>query len=84
MEAGQVTCDCGADFPSSLGKYGCPNCGGDGTVALLRDAIHASGMSARRFAEDVLVRDERTIRRWLNGHSPMPTSVIRWLKKPRE
>ena len=31
-------------------------------------------MSARRFAVRVLIRDERTIRRWLTG-KPMPKPV---------
>lgn len=34
--------------------------------ALIRAAVEASGLSARRFAERVMARDERTIRRWLN------------------
>ena len=42
---------------------------------LLDAAIKASGLSARKFAELVLVRDERTIRRWLAGDSPIPKVV---------
>lgn len=42
---------------------------------LLRSVIEASGLSARRFAREVLIRDERTIRRWLAGDSPMPEPV---------
>lgn len=34
---------------------------------LLRAAITASRLSARKFATVVLLRDERTIRRWLAG-----------------
>lgn len=34
---------------------------------LLRAAITRSGLSARKFATVVLLRDERTIRRWLAG-----------------
>jgi hypothetical protein len=48
---------------------------------LLRSAIEASGLSARRFATDVLLRDERTVRRWLAGDSPIPEVVISWLKE---
>lgn len=42
---------------------------------LIRAAINASGLSARRFAVEVLIRDERTIRRWLAGDSPIPDVV---------
>lgn len=42
---------------------------------LLTQAIEASGMSARRFAVRVLIRDERTVRRWLAGDSPLPRPV---------
>ena len=42
---------------------------------LIRAAIDASGLSARRFAVEVLIRDERTIRRWLAGDSPLPKAV---------
>jgi hypothetical protein len=42
---------------------------------LLAKAIEASGLSARRFAVEVLYRDERTIRRWLAGDSPVPEPV---------
>lgn len=45
---------------------------------LLRQAITASGWSIRQFAVDVLVRDERTVRRWLGG-DPMPLVVVRFL-----
>ena len=45
-------------------------------VALLRAAIAASGLSARRYAIDVLTRDERTVRRWLAGKSPIPRAVV--------
>ncbi len=34
---------------------------------LLAAAIQVSGMSARRFARDVLTRDPRTVFRWLRG-----------------
>ena len=41
----------------------------------LRLAIIASGLSARRFAVEVLFRNERTIRRWLAGDTPIPAAV---------
>jgi hypothetical protein len=44
-------------------------------IRLIRAAIDASGMSARRFAVDILTRDERTVRRWLAGDSPLPRAV---------
>jgi hypothetical protein len=47
---------------------------------VLRSAIEASGLSARRFAVEVLLRDERTIRRWLAGDSPIPQVVLDFLK----
>ena len=51
-------------------------------IALLRARIDASGMSARKFATEVLRRDERTIRRWLAGDSPMPKIVLDFLERP--
>ena len=41
---------------------------------LLRAAIAASGLSVRKFAV-VLVRDPRTLFRWLSGESPLPRAV---------
>ena len=41
---------------------------------LLRTAIDASGLSVRRFAREVLVRDPRTVFRWLAG-APLPRAV---------
>lgn len=41
---------------------------------LLRAAIAASGLSVRKFA-GVLVRDPRTLFRWLSGESPLPRAV---------
>lgn len=46
---------------------------------LLRDCIALSGLSNRRFARYVLIRDERTIRRWLAGDSPIPEVVTSFL-----
>lgn len=42
---------------------------------LIRAAIDASGLSARKYAEMVLLRDERTVRRWVAGKSPIPKVV---------
>lgn len=44
--------------------------------ALLRSAIEASGLSARRFAVKVLAVDERTVRRWLAGDRDMPGPAV--------
>ena len=46
---------------------------------LLAQVIEQSGMSARRYATRVLLRDERTIRRWLDGSSPIPQPVLDFL-----
>ena len=46
---------------------------------LLRAVIKRSGLSSRRYAVDVLLRDERTIRRWLNGHTSIPPIVVDFL-----
>lgn len=48
---------------------------------LLKKRIRESGLSSRRFAEDVMVRDERTVRRWLEGKT-IPMVVQRWLQAP--
>lgn len=45
-------------------------------IALLEAAIAASGLSARRFATEQMLRDERTIRRWLAGDVPIPDVVV--------
>ena len=48
---------------------------------LLRAAITASGLSARKFAVQVLIRDERTVRRWIAGDSPIPKAVMDKLRE---
>ncbi len=45
-------------------------------IRLLRRAIKRSGLSNRKYATDVLTRDERTIRRWLSGQSAIPRAVV--------
>jgi len=45
-------------------------------IETLRDAISVSGLSIREFADRVLVRDQRTIRRWLAGDRPIPEVVV--------
>jgi hypothetical protein len=43
---------------------------------LLRRAITASGLSARQFARLVMLRHERTVRRWLDGSTAVPPLVL--------
>lgn len=52
-------------------------------VDLLRQAIKSSGLSARQYAKQILLRDERTVRRWLAG-DPMPRAVIEFLQQEGE
>lgn len=42
---------------------------------LLSQAIEASGLSVRRFADEVLVRNPRTVWRWLAGENSLPEAV---------
>lgn len=49
-------------------------------IGLLQEAIAASGLSNRQYAEQVLVRDERTIRRWLAGVNPIPAMVVKFIE----
>jgi DNA-binding transcriptional regulator YiaG len=44
-------------------------------ISALRDAIAASGLSARSFAA-LLEVDERTVRRWLSGDREIPGPVL--------
>ena len=48
---------------------------------LLEQAIKRSGLSARAFAIQILWRDERTVRRWLSGESPVPAVVADRLRE---
>lgn len=50
-------------------------------IELLKQAIDASGLSDRRFAVEVLIRDERTVRRWLAAESPIPKVVRDFLEE---
>jgi hypothetical protein len=45
-------------------------------MALLRAAIDRTGLSASKYARVVLIRDPRTLRRWLSGESPIPQAVL--------
>lgn len=46
---------------------------------LILAAIDAAGLSARRFAEWLLGRDERTVRRWSAGQIAIPPHARAWL-----
>ena len=50
-------------------------------VELLRAAIAAAGGSARAFARRPLLRNERTVRRWLAGERPIPAEVREYLEE---
>jgi hypothetical protein len=49
---------------------------------LLRARIQQSGLSTGQYAKTVLVRDERTVRRWLAGDQDIPAAVLEFLKEP--
>ena len=46
------------------------------TLRELRSA-HAEGL--RAFDQNVLRRDSRTVRRWVQGQSPIPKAVLEYL-----
>ena len=50
----------------------------------LRQLVAESGLSARRFAKEVLLRNERTLRRWLSGDAPIPVEVLNYVKGQRK
>ena len=50
-------------------------------LKLLEQSIRTSGLSARRFAEEIVTRDERTVRRWLAGDTAIPAVVVRRLTR---
>jgi hypothetical protein len=43
--------------------------------ALISAAIQESRLSVRQFARDVLVREPRTVCRWLAGENALPAAV---------
>lgn len=50
-------------------------------VKMLSEAIAASGLSVRKYAADVLVRDEQTVRHWLKGEWSIPEAVVVYLHR---
>jgi hypothetical protein len=45
-------------------------------IELLRAVIDASGLPDKRWAQLVAWRDRKTIERWLNGTSAIPSLVV--------
>lgn len=52
-------------------------------IQLLEQRIDESGLKTGPFARDVLIREPRTVRRWLTGESPIPNRVKEWLQDPQ-
>ena len=50
----------------------------------LTTLIKRSGLTVEEFAELVLARHERTVRRWMVGDSPIPKVVCRWIMRQPE
>lgn len=50
---------------------------------LLERRIAESGLSAREFAEEVLLTSERSVRRWLDRTRPVSNVVLDFLEDPR-
>jgi hypothetical protein len=48
-------------------------------LELLKLAIAKSGLTIRRFASQVVAREDRTVRRWLAGQ-PIPKAARAWLE----
>ena len=48
-------------------------------LRLLREAVAQSGLCAAQYARNVLIRNDRTLRRWLAGESPIPQAVSDYL-----
>jgi hypothetical protein len=48
-------------------------------LELLKLAIAKSGLTIRRFASQVVAREDRTVRRWLAGQ-PIPKVARAWLE----
>ena len=55
----------------------------DADRKILEARISEAGISAKKFASEVLKRDERTLRRWRSGESPLPDLVRRCIRDPQ-
>lgn len=51
-------------------------------VTLLEQRIRESGLSLRAFAETVMRREYRTVKRWADAEAPIPTLVADFLRHP--
>ena len=51
-------------------------------IELLSRRIDESGLTVRQFAQEVLLRDRRTVERWLADENPIPQIVKDWLEHP--
>lgn len=49
------------------------------SLVALRDALQSSGLSTEDYAKHILLREGRTVRRWLADESPIPHVVCQWL-----
>lgn len=49
--------------------------------AQLLAALRASGLTAAAYARTVLIREPRTVRRWLAGQAPIPQTVRAFLAR---
>ncbi len=49
-------------------------------AGIVRLMVRRSGLSSRRWAEQAMVRDERTVRRWLAGRT-IPDTVVKELRR---
>lgn len=61
-----------------------PNLTQEEQITLLRTEIVRTGLSTVAYAKLVLLRDPRIVRRWLNGTSPIPLQVLRFLLTMRD
>lgn len=48
---------------------------------LIAAAVAAGGISSRQFAERLMGRDERTVRRWASGDIAIPAHARAWLER---
>ena len=53
-------------------------------VEMLKAAITKSGLSSSGYATEILTRDPRTVRRWLDGETPIPPVVVEFLHRELE
>ena len=58
------------------------DCTRQAEIAALRAAIGRSGLSTSEYARTVLVRDPRTVRRWLAGDRQVPQAVLERITAP--